>query len=94
MEAIKAVQQAGVQVVMITGDRKETAVAIAKDAGLLQSAEDVVWTSDELAQMSDDEVKAKLTHLRVVARALPMDKSRLVRLAQELNLVTGMTVMV
>lgn len=91
VEAIKAVQQAGVQVVMITGDRKETAVAIAKDAGLLQSAEDVVWTSDELAQMSDDEVKAKLTHLRVVARALPMDKSRLVRLAQELNLVTGMT---
>uniref|UniRef100_UPI0026F0C9FA cation-translocating P-type ATPase n=1 Tax=Phascolarctobacterium succinatutens TaxID=626940 RepID=UPI0026F0C9FA len=90
VEAIKAVQQAGVQVVMITGDRKETAVAIAKDAGLLQSAEDVVWTSDELAQMSDDEVKAKLTHLRVVARALPMDKSRLVRLAQELNLVTGM----
>lgn len=91
VEAIKAVQQAGVQVVMITGDRKETAVAIAKDAGLLQSAEDVVWTSDELAQMSDDEVKAKLTHLRVVARALPMDKSRLVRLAQDLNLVTGMT---
>ena len=91
VEAIKAVQQAGVQVVMITGDRKETAVAIAKDAGLLQSTEDVVWTSDELAQMSDDEVKAKLTHLRVVARALPMDKSRLVRLAQELNLVTGMT---
>lgn len=91
VEAIKAVQQAGVQVVMITGDRKETAVAIAKDAGLLQSAENVVWTSDELAQMSDDEVKAKLTHLRVVARALPMDKSRLVRLAQELNLVTGMT---
>ena len=91
VEAIKAVQQAGVQVVMITGDRKETAVAIAKDAGLLQSVEDVVWTSDELAQMSDDEVKAKLTHLRVVARALPMDKSRLVRLAQELNLVTGMT---
>ncbi len=80
VEAIKAVQQAGVQVVMITGDRKETAVAIAKDAGLLQSAEDVVWTSDELAQMSDDEIKAKLTHLRVVARALPMDKSRLVRL--------------
>ena len=57
VEAIKAVQQAGVQVVMITGDRKETAVAIAKDAGLLQSAEDVVWTSDELAQMSDDESK-------------------------------------
>lgn len=91
VEAIAAVQKAGVQVVMITGDRRETAVAIAKDAGLLQHPEEVVWTSDELARMSDDEVKLLLPRLRVVARALPMDKSRLVRLAQELNLVVGMT---
>lgn len=91
VEAIAAVQQAGVQVVMITGDRKETAVAIARDAGLLQQPEELVWTSDELAQMSDEEVKLQLPRLRVVARALPMDKLRLVRLAQELNLVVGMT---
>ncbi len=91
VEAIVAVQNAGVQVVMITGDRKETAVAIAKDAHLLQHPEEIVLTSDELAQLSDDEVKLILPKLRVVARALPMDKSRLVRLSQEMNLVVGMT---
>lgn len=91
VEAIGAVQHAGVQVVMITGDRKETAVAIAKDAGLLQQPDEVVWTSDELARLSDEEVKLHLPKLRVVARALPLDKLRLVRLAQELNLVVGMT---
>ena len=91
VDAIKAVQRAGVQVVMITGDRKETAIAIAKDAGLLHSQEELVWTSSELAHLSDDEVKAQLAKLRVVARALPLDKLRLVRLAQELNLVAGMT---
>lgn len=91
VEAIAAVQGAGVQVVMITGDRKETAVAIAKDAGLLRHPDELVWTSAELAAMSDTEVKLQLPKLRVVARALPMDKSRLVRLSQELNLVVGMT---
>ncbi len=44
-----------------------------------------------MAELSDDEVKLLLPKLRVVARALPMDKSRLVRLSQELNLVVGMT---
>ena len=90
-QAIKEVQNAGVQVVMITGDRKETAVAIAKEAGLLNSKSDVALTSEELNKMSDKEVKAILPNLKVIARALPTDKSRMVRLAQELNLVCGMT---
>ena len=89
--AISEVKGAGVQVVMITGDRRETAVAIAKDAGLLEKESDIVLTSDELAQLSDDEIKQKLPNIRVIARALPSDKSRLVRLAQELDLVAGMT---
>ena len=89
--AIAEVHDAGVQVVMITGDRKETAVAIAKDAGLLTSDDDVVLTSSELAKMSDEEVKKQIPKIRVSARALPTDKSRLVRLSQELNLVVGMT---
>jgi calcium-translocating P-type ATPase len=76
---------------MVTGDRKETAMAIAREAGLLTEPSDVVWTSAELGEMSDDEVKAALPSLRVVARALPSDKSRLVRLAQELDFVVGMT---
>ncbi|MGN1108668.1 MAG: HAD-IC family P-type ATPase, partial [Oscillospiraceae bacterium] len=89
--AISEVKGAGVQVVMITGDRKETAVAIAKEAGLLEKDTDIVLTSDELAQLSDEEIKQKLPNIRVIARALPSDKSRLVRLAQELDLVAGMT---
>ena len=91
VEAIREVQNAGIQVVMVTGDRKETAVAIAKEAGLLTSADDVALTSQEMAEKSDDELKKILPHLRVVSRALPTDKSRLVRVAQELNLVVGMT---
>ena len=89
--ALAQVRQAGVQVIMITGDRKETAMAIAKEAGLLTSADEVVMTSPELNAMSDDEVKQILPKIRVIARALPTDKSRLVRIAQELNLVVGMT---
>lgn len=89
--AIREVKAAGVQVVMVTGDRKETAQAIAKEAGLIEKDTDVVLTSTELNELSDEEVKALLPNLRVVARALPMDKSRLVRLAQELDLVVGMT---
>jgi calcium-translocating P-type ATPase len=89
--AIGEAQNAGVQVVMITGDRRETAVAIAKEAGLLQDSSSIVLTSDELAGLSDEELKNKLKDIRVIARALPSDKSRLVRVAQELNLVAGMT---
>ena len=91
VEAIREVQNAGIQVVMVTGDRKETAVAIAKEAGLLVRPEDLALTSAEMADKSDDELKKLLPNLRVVARALPTDKSRLVRIAQDLNLVVGMT---
>lgn len=91
VDAIREVQNAGIQVVMVTGDRKETAVAIAKEAGLLKSNEDIALTSAEMAEKTDDELKAILPHLRVVSRALPTDKSRLVRIAQELDLVVGMT---
>ncbi len=90
-EAIQEVQKAGIQVVMITGDRLETAVAIAKDAGLLRGSADKALSSAQLNEMSDDEVKKIIPHIRVIARALPTDKSRMVRLCQEMNLVVGMT---
>lgn len=90
-QAIKEVRNAGIQVVMITGDRKETAVAIAKDCGLIETSTDIALTSEELNNMTDEEVKNILPNLRVIARALPTDKSRMVRLVQELNLVCGMT---
>ncbi len=90
-EAIEQVQQAGIQVVMITGDRLETAVAIAKDAGLLRSEADRALSSAQLNEMSDEDVKKIIPNIRVIARALPTDKSRMVRLCQEMNLVVGMT---
>lgn len=87
---IEEVEQAGVQVVMITGDSKDTATSIAKEVGLLKK-QHLVITSDELAALSDETLKKMLPNIRVIARALPQDKSRLVRISQELNLVVGMT---
>ena len=90
--AIRQVRGAGVQVVMITGDNRDTAAAIAKECGLLTgSAENGVLTSSDLSAMSDEELRRHLPDLRVVARALPTDKSRLVCIAQEMGLVAGMT---
>ncbi len=88
---IKELHSAGIQVVMITGDRKGTAEAIAKDAGLITSSEDIVLTSEELGKLSDQELKGVLPRLRVVARCFPSDKSRLVKAAQEMGMVVGMT---
>lgn len=94
-KAVEDLTNAGVQVVMITGDHAETADAIAKEAGLylgaLKGEKPVVLTGNELAAMTDEDVTAILPRLRVVARALPTDKSRLVSLAQKKGYVTGMT---
>ena len=115
-DAIKDVQTAGIQVVMITGDRLETAVAIAKDAGLLNenatilteenkmqmlekykntqtstSADGLALSSDMLGKLTDDEIKILVSGIRVIARALPTDKSRMVKVCQSMNLVVGMT---
>lgn len=89
-EAFNRMTEAGVQVVMITGDRKETARAIAQEMGML-SPDSIVLSSSDLQKMSDQDVMKIMRSLRVVARALPQDKMRLVKLSQELGLVTGMT---
>jgi len=93
VEGVKKVQGAGIQVVMITGDAKDTATAVALETGILSkdAGKNLVYTSDELNALSDEELKLKLPYLRVVARALPSDKSRLVRVSQSVNLVVGMT---
>ena len=90
-QGVADAQSAGIQVVMITGDARETAEAIARDAGLLNIPEPKLLTSEELNALDDNAVKALLPELRVVARAFPTDKSRLVRLAKELGWVVGMT---
>lgn len=89
-EAIANAKKAGVQVVMITGDKLETARAIAKDAGLYESEDDIVLTSTDLESMTDEDIKECLSKIRVIARALPADKARLVKVAQSMNLVAGM----
>ena len=90
-QTVETMNCAGVQVVMVTGDRKETAVAIAKEAGIVTGQNDLVLTHDELSALSDQELKQQLPHLKVVSRALPMDKKRLIEVAQELDMVAGMT---
>ena len=92
VETVEVLNRAGIQVVMVTGDAEETAVAIAREAGILKDENtDVVLTHDELEEMSDEELKKKLPNLRVVSRAKPLDKKRLVTMAQQLDDVCGMT---
>lgn len=92
-KSVQEVRAAGIQTVMMTGDSRETAMAIARAAGILSPKEShtAVVTSEEIARMTDEQLRGRLTNIRVVARALPSDKSRLIRLAQELGMVTGMT---
>ncbi len=93
--AVKTLKEAGIQVVMITGDSRKTAEAIAAECGILDVRRDnlshAVMDSSELAEMSDEKLKSILPELRVIARALPSDKSRLVRVARSAGNVTGMT---
>ena len=89
-EGVSLIRSAGINMIMITGDAKKTATSIATDVGLLDK-EDLVLTSEELSKLSDEELKKIVGNLKVVARALPTDKSRLVRVLESMNLVVGMT---
>ena len=89
--AVRELQGAGIQIVMITGDNRDTAEHIARQCGLLTSSHSLILTGDELARLSDARLRELLPRLCVIARALPTDKSRLVRIAQECELVVGMT---
>jgi len=92
VETVEILNNAGIQVVMVTGDAEETAVAIAKEAGILKDEKtDVVLTHEQLEKMPDEELKKKLLQLRVVSRAKPLDKKRLVSISQQLENVCGMT---
>ena len=89
--SVAQLQDAGIHVVMITGDNRDTAAFLASRCGILNTTNDLVLTGEELAKLSDLRLCELLPRLAVVARALPTDKSRLVRLSQESGLVTGMT---
>ena len=89
--SVRALRGAGIGVVMITGDGKTTASAIARNCGIIYGERQIVLEGEELARMTDKEVERVIPRLAVVCRALPADKSRLVRIAQSLELVVGMT---
>lgn len=90
-EAVAKMHGAGVQVMMVTGDVIDTAKAIAKDAGLITSESDIAMSAIDFDALSDEEAKTKLPYIKVIARATPNTKLRIVRLAQELGLCVGMT---
>jgi len=90
-EGISLIRNAGINVIMITGDAKDTAKNIATDCGIISSSTDIILTSDEFNKMNNEDIKKICHKLKVVARALPQDKSRLVTILEEMNQIVGMT---
>lgn len=90
VEGIELVNHAHINTVMLTGDNINTAISIAQELGLYKDG-DLALTSTELNQYSDEQLKMLIPKLKVIARMLPHDKSRLVRVCQEMGLVVGMT---
>ncbi|MCI0456624.1 MAG: HAD-IC family P-type ATPase [Gemmataceae bacterium] len=97
-DAVAECRQAGIEVKMVTGDNVETARAIAYEIGLIDrrdapinTPDAIVLTSDKFNELSDDELKARLPALRVLARARPLDKFRMVKALQEQNQVVAVT---
>lgn len=89
--AIEHIKKAGIKMIMITGDHPDTATSIAKECNLITSEKDLVMTSEELNRHTDEEIIRLIPNLRVIARALPQDKSRLVKILQSMNQIVGMT---
>lgn len=89
-DAVKTAHEAGIQVIEITGDCIETAVAVATECGIYKNG-DLALTNDEFEAMSDDEVKSIIPRLRVISRCSPNTKLRLVTLAQDIGKSVAMT---
>ena len=89
-EGVNTIKQAGINIIIVTGDALDTALYIAKELDML-SNDDIYLTSQDLNLMSDDEIKEKILKIKIVARAKPNDKNRLVKIIKSMNLVVGMT---
>lgn len=89
-QAVQIAHEAGIQVIEITGDCHETAVAVATEACIYKEG-DLALTNSQFEAMSDDEIKKIIPTLRVISRCSPNTKLRLVSLAQELGRSVGMT---
>ena len=91
IEGLNLIEKAHIKTVMITGDNINTARAIGKEVGLIKNDKDVILTSKEFNQKTDEEIGKILPNLKILARSLPQDKSRLVKIARKQGLVVGMT---
>lgn len=92
-ESVRAVmdaEKAGIRTVMITGDHKTTASAIAKQLGIFKEG-DYAVTGSELEQMSDEELFQKIEKISVYARVSPADKIRIVEAWQKKGCIAAMT---
>ena len=90
-KGIEEIKSAGVQIVMVTGDAKNTAVSVANKLKIIDSNDNIILSSEEFNRMNDEDVKKILPELKVLYRSLPQDKNRLVSIALEKDLVVGMT---
>ena len=88
--AIERCRSAGIRVVMITGDHRDTAVAIAKKLGILTREEEAI-TGAELERLSDDQLKQTVQHCRVYARVQPEHKVRVVAAWKAAGTIVAMT---
>ncbi len=91
--AIEECVNAGIAVKIVTGDTPGTAREIARQIGLVkpEDGDDCIITGPEFATLSDDELKERVGDLKVIARARPMDKKRLVEALQARNEVVAVT---
>ena len=89
-EAINLLTNAGIQTIMVTGDSLETAISIAKESGIISNNDDIAIDSNSFSNLSEEEIINIYPRLKVIARSLPKDKSRLVEVLQNNNLVVGM----
>ena len=88
--AVADAKRAGIRTVMITGDHKVTATAIAKRIGIFGEG-DLAVSGPELEQMTDEELDRKLTHIAVYARVSPEHKIRIVTAWQRRGQIVAMT---
>lgn len=88
--SIEKAKQAGITTIMITGDHKNTAFAIAKDLGIAESLEQTT-TGDEIHRRSEEELKENISKYRVFARVSPEHKVRIVKAFKENGNVVSMT---
>jgi len=89
--SVEKLRNAGIATIMITGDGLTTAKSIAERVGIITPRRSLCLTHEELEAMTDEELSEVLPRLALLSRALPQDKSRLVRISQKKELVVGMT---